>query len=51
MNVGYLYLIIKFKVFISSGWNADVVIVVAVTDRNVEKAAYGISLFLGAVQI
>jgi len=34
------------KVFISSGWNADVVIVVAITDRNVEKQAYGISLFL-----
>ena len=28
------------------GWNADVVIVVAITDRNVEKQAYGISLFL-----
>jgi len=34
------------KVFISSGWNADVVIVVAITDKNVEKQAYGISLFL-----
>ena len=32
--------------FISSGWNADVVIVVAITDRNVKKQAYGISLFL-----
>ena len=30
----------------SKGWNADVVIVVAITDRNVEKQAYGISLFL-----
>ena len=28
------------------GWNADVVIVVAITDKNVEKQAYGISLFL-----
>jgi len=40
------YILNGSKVFISSGWNADVVIVVAITDREVEKAAYGISLFL-----
>lgn len=40
------YILNGSKVFISSGWNADVVLVVAVTDREVEKAAYGISLFL-----
>lgn len=34
------------KVFISCGHMADMAIVVAVTDKNVEKAAYGISLFL-----
>ena len=40
------YILNGSKVFISSGWNADVVLVVAVTDREVEKAAYGISIFL-----
>ncbi|CBY20026.1 unnamed protein product [Oikopleura dioica] len=34
------------KVFISCGYMADMAIVVAVTDKNVSKAAYGISLFL-----
>ena len=34
------------KVFISSGHNADVALVVAVTDKTVKKAAYGISMFL-----
>uniref|UniRef100_A0A8C2XQ26 Long-chain specific acyl-CoA dehydrogenase, mitochondrial n=1 Tax=Cyclopterus lumpus TaxID=8103 RepID=A0A8C2XQ26_CYCLU len=34
------------KVFISNGWMADVVVVVAVTDREAKSPAHGISLFL-----
>ncbi|XP_061686829.1 long-chain specific acyl-CoA dehydrogenase, mitochondrial [Syngnathoides biaculeatus] len=34
------------KVFISNGWMADLVVVVAVTDREAKTAAHGISLFL-----
>ncbi|NP_957475.1 long-chain specific acyl-CoA dehydrogenase, mitochondrial [Danio rerio] len=34
------------KVFITNGWMSDVVIVVAVTDREAKTAAHGISLFL-----
>uniref|UniRef100_W5MB52 Long-chain specific acyl-CoA dehydrogenase, mitochondrial n=2 Tax=Lepisosteus oculatus TaxID=7918 RepID=W5MB52_LEPOC len=34
------------KIFISNGWMCDLVIVVAVTDLNSQKAAHGISLFL-----
>lgn len=35
-----------FQVFISNGWMSDVVIVVAVTNREAKTAAHGISLFL-----
>ncbi|XP_034027468.1 long-chain specific acyl-CoA dehydrogenase, mitochondrial-like [Thalassophryne amazonica] len=34
------------KVFITNGWLCDVVVVVAVTDRDAKSAAHGISLFL-----
>ncbi|XP_077956319.1 long-chain specific acyl-CoA dehydrogenase, mitochondrial [Gasterosteus aculeatus] len=34
------------KVFISNGWMSDLVVVVAVTDREAKSAAHGISLFL-----
>ncbi|XP_037552283.1 long-chain specific acyl-CoA dehydrogenase, mitochondrial isoform X2 [Nematolebias whitei] len=34
------------KVFISNGWMADLVVVVAVTNREAKSAAHGISLFL-----
>uniref|UniRef100_A0A8C4TTT8 Acyl-CoA dehydrogenase long chain n=1 Tax=Falco tinnunculus TaxID=100819 RepID=A0A8C4TTT8_FALTI len=34
------------KVFITNGWMSDVVIVVAVTDREARSPAHGISLFL-----
>ncbi|XP_061156216.1 long-chain specific acyl-CoA dehydrogenase, mitochondrial [Syngnathus typhle] len=34
------------KVFITNGWMADLVVVVAVTDRQAKTAAHGISLFL-----
>ncbi|KAK5891481.1 hypothetical protein CgunFtcFv8_018729 [Champsocephalus gunnari] len=34
------------KVFISNGWMCDVVVVVAVTNREAKVAAHGISLFL-----
>uniref|UniRef100_A0A9L0SIT4 Long-chain specific acyl-CoA dehydrogenase, mitochondrial n=1 Tax=Equus caballus TaxID=9796 RepID=A0A9L0SIT4_HORSE len=34
------------KVFITNGWLSDVVIVVAVTDREARSPAHGISLFL-----
>uniref|UniRef100_A0A1A8K3J6 Long-chain specific acyl-CoA dehydrogenase, mitochondrial n=2 Tax=Nothobranchius TaxID=28779 RepID=A0A1A8K3J6_NOTKU len=34
------------KVFISNGWMADLVVVVAVTNRDAKTAAHGISLFL-----
>ncbi|XP_070125322.1 translation initiation factor IF-2 [Equus caballus] len=34
------------KVFIANGWLSDVVIVVAVTDREARSPAHGISLFL-----
>lgn len=32
--------------FISNGWLADVVVVVAVTNREAKSVAHGISLFL-----
>ncbi|XP_002126870.2 long-chain specific acyl-CoA dehydrogenase, mitochondrial-like isoform X1 [Ciona intestinalis] len=34
------------KVFITNGWMADVVVVVAITDKEAKSAAHGISLFL-----
>ncbi|XP_041822311.1 long-chain specific acyl-CoA dehydrogenase, mitochondrial isoform X2 [Chelmon rostratus] len=34
------------KVFISNGWMSDLVVVMAVTDREAKTAAHGISLFL-----
>lgn len=34
------------QVFITSGWMSDVVIVVAVTNREARSPAHGISLFL-----
>lgn len=34
------------KVFITNGWMADVVIVVAITDKTAKSNAHGISLFL-----
>ncbi|XP_037336128.2 long-chain specific acyl-CoA dehydrogenase, mitochondrial [Pungitius pungitius] len=34
------------KVFITNGWMCDLVVVVAVTDREAKSAAHGISLFL-----
>ncbi|MBN3297618.1 ACADL protein, partial [Amia calva] len=34
------------KVFISNGWMSNVVVVVAVTDREATSAAHGLSLFL-----
>lgn len=34
------------KVFITNGWMADVVIVVAITNTEAKSAAHGISLFL-----
>lgn len=34
------------QVFIANGWLSDVVIVVAVTDREARSPAHGISLFL-----
>ncbi|KAL6115318.1 acadl [Pungitius sinensis] len=34
------------KVFISNGWMCDLVVVVAVTDREAKSSAHGISLFL-----
>ena len=34
------------KVFITNGWMADVVIVVAITNPEAKSAAHGISLFL-----
>lgn len=34
------------QVFISNGWLADLVLVVAVTNRDAKSAAHGISLFL-----
>ncbi|XP_047678613.1 long-chain specific acyl-CoA dehydrogenase, mitochondrial [Tachysurus fulvidraco] len=34
------------KVFITNGWMSDLVIVVAVTNREVKSAAHGLSLFL-----
>lgn len=35
-----------FQVFITNGWMSDVVIVVAVTNREARSPAHGISLFL-----
>lgn len=40
------YILNGSKVYISNGWLADVVIVVAVTNREAKSAAHGISLFL-----
>lgn len=34
------------QVFISNGWLADLVLVVAVTNREAKSVAHGISLFL-----
>ena len=34
------------KVFITNGWMADVVVVVAITDKTAKSNAHGISLFL-----
>ena len=34
------------KVFITNGWMADLVIVVAITDKTAKSNAHGISLFL-----
>ena len=34
------------QVFISNGWNADVAIVVAITNSDAKSVAHGISLFL-----
>lgn len=34
------------KTFITNGWHSDVVIVVAITDKEAKSAAHGISLFL-----
>jgi len=42
-----LYFKLRFlQVFITNGWMSDVVIVVAVTNREVRSPAHGISLFL-----
>lgn len=42
-----LYFILVFlQVFITNGWLSDLVIVVAVTNREARSAAHGISLFL-----
>lgn len=40
------YVINGSKVFITNGWMADVVVVVAITDKDAKSAAHGISLFL-----
>ena len=40
------YILNGSKVFITNGWMADVVIVVAITDPKAKSAAHGISLFL-----
>ena len=40
------YILNGSKVYISNGWLADVVVVVAVTNREAKSAAHGISLFL-----
>lgn len=37
---------VRPQVFISNGWLADLVVVVAVTDPEAKSAAHGISLFL-----
>lgn len=34
------------QVFVSNGWLCDVVIVVAITNREAHSSAHGISLFL-----
>lgn len=34
------------QVFVSNGWLCDVVIVVAITNREARSSAHGISLFL-----
>lgn len=41
-----VYTILIFQVFITNGWMSDLVIVVAVTNREARTAAHGISLFL-----
>lgn len=38
--------LLMFQVFITNGWMSDLVIVVAVTNREARTAAHGISLFL-----
>lgn len=45
LNPG-LVLVTFSQVFITNGWMSDVVIVVAVTNREAKTAAHGISLFL-----
>ena len=40
------YILNGSKMFISNGWLADVVVVVAVTNREAKSPAHGISLFL-----
>lgn len=40
------YILNGSKIFISNGWLADVVVVVAVTNKEAKSAAHGISLFL-----
>lgn len=41
-----LFSVSPLQVFISNGWMADLVIVVAVTNPEAKTAAHGISLFL-----
>ncbi|XP_046640150.1 long-chain specific acyl-CoA dehydrogenase, mitochondrial-like isoform X2 [Daphnia pulicaria] len=40
------YILNGSKIFISTGWLADVVVVVAVTNKEAKSAAHGISLFI-----
>ena len=40
------YILNGSKIFISTGWLADVVLVVAVTNKEAKSAAHGISLFI-----
>lgn len=40
------YIINGSKVFITNGWLSDVVVVVAITNKEAKSAAHGISLFL-----
>ncbi len=41
-----LFPVSPLQVFITNGWMADLVVVVAVTNREAKTAAHGISLFL-----